>query len=108
MDSFFATFYSYVVRDALDVALAFSAHGRVEDHPNVPGLSQVRHMLQSPSWISRTQRMLLYGVGAMRLPTCVDAALGRRTAVLSCYAGVRTWTLTLLALLCSCLYTWAG
>ena len=41
VDKFFETFYSYIVRDALDVSLAFSAHGRVEDHPNVPGLSQV-------------------------------------------------------------------
>ena len=41
VDNFFETFYSYIVRDALDVSLAFSAHGRVEDHPNVPGLSQV-------------------------------------------------------------------
>jgi hypothetical protein len=43
VDKFFETFYSYIVRDALDVSLAFSAHGRVEDHPNVPGLSQVGH-----------------------------------------------------------------
>jgi hypothetical protein len=43
VDNFFETFYSYVVRDALDVSFAFSAHGRVEDHPNVPGLSQVWH-----------------------------------------------------------------
>jgi hypothetical protein len=49
VDKFFETFYSYIVRDALDVSLAFSAHGRVEDHPNVPGLSQVGRTTALPS-----------------------------------------------------------
>ena len=51
VDKFFETFYSYIVRDALDVSLAFSAHGRVEDHPNVPGLSQVGCKTAVPSAI---------------------------------------------------------
>lgn len=41
VDKAFETFYSYVVRDALDVSLALSAQGRVEDNPNLPGLAQV-------------------------------------------------------------------
>lgn len=42
VDKAFETFYSYIVRDALDVSMALSAHGRCEDIPNVPSLSQVR------------------------------------------------------------------
>lgn len=41
MDRLFEGVYRYTVRDALDVSLALSAAGRVEDNPNLPGLAQV-------------------------------------------------------------------
>lgn len=105
VDKFFETFYSYIVRDALDVSLAFSAHGRVEDHPNVPGLSQVGH--KHPSTQRQSARCRICSCCCMT-PERTALDMHQGPAVRSSDTFVGTVSDDCIVIPCSCFCTWAG